>query len=95
LAEEQLQEKNIKVKKAKPPPPKPQLLHVPGRAFIFDQGFSKENLDDHVESVHHFKSEIQEVEIEEEIEEEKPGPDDAPAPEGVDDPPSSLLKRKP
>jgi len=59
------------VKKAKPPPPKPKLLHIPGKAFIYDQGYSSENVKDHVEAVHHFKTSVEEVDNEEESEEEK------------------------
>ena len=76
LAEEQLQVKEVKVKKARPPPPKPKLLHVPGKAYIFDQGFSEENLKEHVESVHHLKTEFEEVKIEEEEEEKEEDSDD-------------------
>jgi hypothetical protein len=46
------------------------LLHVPGRAYIFDQGFSEENLKHHVERMHHLKTEFEDCEIEEENEEE-------------------------
>lgn len=97
LAEDQLQVKDVKVKKAKPPPPKPKLLYIPGRAYMFDQGFSQENLKDHVESVHHLKTEIQEVEVDEEIVEANPEPMDAPAPEVEEEapePPKKKVKMK-